>query len=360
MEKKIVVMAHNIKEGGPLTILNNILKIISYNKKNNFIIFIHKKKILNKLKFSNNIKFMQVPDYKKNIINRLYYELFFFPNFSKKHKPDIWISLQDTIPNVHAKKKIIYFHTPIGFYNMNFKEIYFEPINFIRSLYFKYIYKLSRYKDTIVVVQQNWIKRSLNKKFKFKNIVVNRPSNLDLDKKKSYRNIKNKEIIFFYPSLPRFQKNFEIIVDACKSLQDYKFKIFFTFNKNENRYSKYIYNLSKNISQINFIGRKSHKQIMKLYDHIDCLIFSSKLETWGLPLSEAAQNSIPIIAPKLPYAQETLQDYKKKHLYKNNLNSLLKKMKYVLMKKSFFKKKNKYSQSENKNNFEKYWNEIFN
>ena len=44
MEKKIVVMAHNIKEGGPLTILNNILKIISYNKKNNFIIFIHKKK----------------------------------------------------------------------------------------------------------------------------------------------------------------------------------------------------------------------------------------------------------------------------------------------------------------------------
>ena len=67
--------------------------------------------------------------------------------------------------------------------------------------------------------------------------------------------------------------------------------------------------------------------------------FSSKLETWGLPLSEAAQNSIPIIAPKLPYAQETLQDYKKKHLYKNNLNSLLKKMKYVLMKKSFFKKK---------------------
>ena len=33
-KKKIVVMAPNIKEGGPLTILNNILKkIISYNKK---------------------------------------------------------------------------------------------------------------------------------------------------------------------------------------------------------------------------------------------------------------------------------------------------------------------------------------
>ena len=52
------------------------------------------------------------------------------------------------------QKKKYLFHTPIGFYNMNFKEIYFEPINFIRSLYFKYIYKLSRYKDTIVVVNK--------------------------------------------------------------------------------------------------------------------------------------------------------------------------------------------------------------
>ena len=91
---------------------------------------------------------------------------------------------------------------------MNFKEIYFEPINFIRSLYFKYIYKLSRYKDTIVVVQQNWIKRSLNKKFKFKNIVVNRPCNLDLDKKKSHRNIKNKEIIFFLSFFAKISKKF--------------------------------------------------------------------------------------------------------------------------------------------------------
>ena len=39
-------MAHNIREGGPLTILNNILKIIKNHKKSNFIIFVHKKKLL--------------------------------------------------------------------------------------------------------------------------------------------------------------------------------------------------------------------------------------------------------------------------------------------------------------------------
>ncbi len=359
MEKKIVIMAHNIREGGPLTILNNILKIIENHKKNNFIIFVYKKKLLNKNKFSKNVKIVQIPNYKKNFLRRIYYDFIFFPNFSKNENPDLWISLQDTIPNILAKKKIIYFHTPIGFYKMNLKEIFFEPIGFIRSFYYRYVYKLERYKNSTVIVQQNWIKRSLNKRFKFKRIIVNRPYNLE-NVKVSSKKIRNKELVFFYPSLPRFQKNFEMIVCACKLLKNYRFKVFFTFKKNENLYSRYIYQLSKNTSQIRFIGRKSHKQIMKLYQHIDILIFSSKLETWGLPLSEATHYFIPVLAPKLPYAQETLLDYNNKYLYKYNLNSLLKKMKYLLINDALLKKKIKYSHFKNKKKFEKYWNEIFN
>ena len=359
MKKKIVVMAHNIREGGPLTILNNILKILKKNKKNNFVIFVHKKKLLNQYKFSKNIKIIQIPKYKNNLLKRIYYDLIFFPNFSKSEQPDIWISLQDTIPNIVAKKKIIYFHTPIGFYNMNIKEIFFEPINFIRSIYFKNIYNLRRYKESVIVVQQNWIKKSLNKKFKFKKILVNRPYNLENINKNS-KKIVNSKLTFFYPSLPRFQKNFEMIVSACKILKNYKFRVLFTFKKNENRYSRYIYELSKDVPHIHFIGRKSHQDIMKLYKRIDYLIFSSKLETWGLPLSEAAQHSIPVLAPKLPYAQETLLGYNNKYLYKYNLNSLLKKMKYLLMNKLDLQKKNNFTHTNNKKNFEKYWNEIFN
>lgn len=359
MEKKIVIMAHNIREGGPLTILNNILKIIKKYKKNDFIIFVHKKKLLNQNKFSKNIKIIQIPNYKKNFLRRIYYDLFFFPNFSRSQNINSWISLQDTIPNVVAKKKIIYFHTPIGFYNMNLREIFFEPTNFIRSFYFKFIYKLARYRESTIVVQQHWIKKSLNQKFRFKKILVNRPYNLENIKKNSKKMI-NKEKIFFYPSLPRFQKNFEIIVRVCKILEKYKFKVYFTFKKNENRYSRYIFNLSKNIPQIYFIGRKSHKQILSLYQHIDYLIFSSKLETWGLPLSEAAQYSIPVLAPKLPYVRETLLGYNNKYLYNYNSDSLLKKMKYLLINKTVSKKKNKLNNLKSKKNFEKYWNEIFN
>jgi len=40
------------------------------------------------------------------------------------------------------------------------------------------------------------------------------------------------------------------------------------------------------------------------------LAFPSKLETWGLPLSEYKKYNKPIIAANLKYAKEVLNDYK--------------------------------------------------
>ena len=42
---------------------------------------------------------------------------------------------------------------------------------------------------------------------------------------------------------------------------------------------------------------------------MDCLLFPSKLETWGLPLSEAKAYGKPILAANLPYAKETIGNY---------------------------------------------------
>ena len=37
----------------------------------------------------------------------------------------------------------------------------------------------------------------------------------------------------------------------------------------------------------------------------DCLIFPSRIETWGLPISEYAQYQKPMLLADLPYAHET-------------------------------------------------------
>ena len=42
---------------------------------------------------------------------------------------------------------------------------------------------------------------------------------------------------------------------------------------------------------------------------MNCLLFPSKLETWGLPISEAKAFRKPMMLANLPYAKETMGDY---------------------------------------------------
>jgi glycosyltransferase involved in cell wall biosynthesis len=45
------------------------------------------------------------------------------------------------------------------------------------------------------------------------------------------------------------------------------------------------------------------------YLEASAVVFSSKLETWGLPLTEAKLYGIPLIVADLPYAHETVGTY---------------------------------------------------
>jgi glycosyltransferase involved in cell wall biosynthesis len=46
-----------------------------------------------------------------------------------------------------------------------------------------------------------------------------------------------------------------------------------------------------------------------LYEQADCLLFPSRLETWGLPISEAKKYGLPMLVADLPYAKETVGNY---------------------------------------------------
>ena len=312
MTKIIGVSAQNIIEGGPLTILKFFLDDFKKQVKDHHIVYVYlnNKKLVDTKKFNRKqFKFIYLPKSSGNYFYKLYYQFFYFNKVSLKIKFDTWISLQDLVPNVNANKKICYFHTPIIFHNMSFKEIFFEPSSYLRKIFFKFYFQKKNISENLIITQQKWIKKSLKKNFNLKNIIVSSPKISKLSFK-SYSSIKN---VFIYPSLPRFQKNYEVICKACEVLdkKKLKYEILFTFNKNDCRYSKYISKISSKIPNIKFIGRQSHEQMKKLYKSASYLIFSSKLETWGLPISEAISYNIPLIVSNLAYAKETVGDYKK-------------------------------------------------
>lgn len=99
--------------------------------------------------------------------------------------------------------------------------------------------------------------------------------------------------------MPHFYKNHRVIVDALESI-DKDLTIIFTIDP-----SKYSYKDNRILA----IGMQSYDNLNALYNASDALLFPSYIETFGLPLIEAAMMGMPILAADLPYAREVLDGY---------------------------------------------------
>ncbi|MGR3930424.1 glycosyltransferase [Pseudocitrobacter faecalis] len=148
------------------------------------------------------------------------------------------------------------------------------------------------------------------------NILVFKPGVLDIFQEISDDPCNLNEMKFIYPAADYKYKNHDVVIDAIHHLGSEYLKrnnivILFTVGKDSRLKSKVdCLGLSKHIL---FIGSKSAKELNDIYNSSYSLIFASKIESFGLPLVEAACKGLYIIAPSLPYAKEAIEDYD--HVY---------------------------------------------
>ncbi len=310
---KIIISGINMVEGGIYTILDNCLQQIErYNeaKKYEIIALVH-----DKSKFDYpSITFYEFPKSKKYWIYRIYYEYYYFKKLSEKWQPLIWFSLHDITPNVVCEHQFVYCHNPNMFYKPSAKEWVLDYKMGVFGIFYKYLYQINLQKNTNVFVQQHWIKEIFEKKFSISKITVSKPE-FSEELTNSKINLKPKKIHFFYPSIPRFYKNYEIIFDATKLLSAEileKIEIHFTnIKESKTKYGKEICSQYKSNKEYVFLKSLNRSELLTYYNSIDCLIFPSKLETWGLPISEAKAFQKTILVANLPYAKETVGNYEK-------------------------------------------------
>ncbi len=312
--KKIIISAINLTEaeGGALAVLKECLAYMSENLANDYEIIAL---VNNKSLFDyGNITYYEFPASKKSWVIRLYYEYFYFLKLSERLKPYLWFSLHDITPNVRAQIKAVYCHNPSPFYKLSFSEAVLDPKFALFNLFYKYLYRINLKKNTYIIVQQEWIKEKFKKSFGINNIIVAHPSvnypiktaNIPIggtDKK-----------TFFYPAFPRIFKKFEAVCEASRMLVSRgieDFSLYLTINGTENSYSRSLMRKFGHLRQVKFIGRLSREEVEEYYSRVDCLIFPSKLETWGMPITEFKRYSKPIILADLEYAHETLGSYDK-------------------------------------------------
>lgn len=321
MKKIIVVSAINLVEAGPLTILQECLKYLSGSLSGRYEIIALVNK--NKLFPFENINYLEFPKSKKSWINRLYYEYYYFKQLAKQYKPLLWLSLHDITPNVTAQRLAVYCHNASPFYKLPLKEAIIDPKFALFNAFYKYLYRINIKKNDFVIVQQDWLRNRFSKFYERKNIIVSY-LNVFNDSKEANtdKSIQtNARFIFFYPALPRVFKNFEVIYKATEILLKQgicDFRIILTISGTENKYSKHIYNSFKHIKNFDFIGIQTRKKILELYNSTNCVIFPSKLETWGIPITETKLYNKPLLLADLEYAHETLGVYEKVKFFDPN------------------------------------------
>lgn len=310
--KTIVISGINLFEGGPLSIYYDCLDAMiadKYYQVYSIICFVHKKEIFKKYK--GYFKFIELPKSRSSYLYRFYYEYVYFHSFSKRHKVDVWLSLHDMTPNVKCRSLYTYCHNSTPFFKADISVLKFNKNTYFMSKFYKFIYRINIKRNTSLIVQQDWIRSEFKRLFGVKNVIVAHPSvkiNQISEFECNFQAIKK---IFFFPSYPRVFKNFEVICAAAKQLEKSigQFEVWLTLDGSENKYSNYLKKKYSDVKAIKWIGLQNREEMVKRYQQCNCVIFPSKLETWGLPITEAKAYDIPLLLADLPYAHETVGAY---------------------------------------------------
>jgi glycosyltransferase involved in cell wall biosynthesis len=308
--KTIVVSAVNITEGGPLTIFRECMKSAALCLSDEFriVAIVNSESVVDQ----DRVETICIPSAKKSWFIRLYWEWIGFYRLSKKLKPFLWFSLHDITPRVLSSRQAVYCHNPSPFFRPTIQESLFSPTLFIWSHLYMYLYRAFIKRNHFIIVQQEWVRKAFLNRLGSLPIVVAYPSVLNVSSGHSLKTTTHSPFKFFYPAFPRVFKNIQILCSAAQHLLERGFKdfqIILTIDGRENRYSKYLYSKYSHLPQVIFSGVQGPGEIKALYQSCDAVVFPSKLETWGLPITEAKLFAKPLLVADLPYAHETVGDY---------------------------------------------------
>ena len=313
MHKIIVISAVNLVEGGTLTVLRDCIAAAeaSLPLEWRLIALVNRVDLVE----AKRTELLVFPRAKKSWFIRIFYEWFYFYDLSKKLKPDLWLSLHDITPRVLAARQAVYCHNPAPFYKASWHEARLDYSFFLFNKFYKYLYGAFIRRNSWVIVQQDWLRAEFKKMHGNLPIVVAHPHTAEQTPTLPEGPAPERsQTVFFFPSFPRVHKNFELLCEATRQLNDRgidHFRVQITMTGNENPYAREIWAKYGRLKNLDFIGLQTREEMVRRYQEADVVVFPGKLETWGLPISEAKSYGKNLLLADLPYAHETVGMYNK-------------------------------------------------
>lgn len=315
--KIIAVNAYPLHNSGGLSILEQLIRGIEcYSQDCGYLLFVHPG-----VRVKTTAKNIRFVDVHQNPFDK---KLFRW-NFSGMKKwldshgitPDAVISManvnsliQPGIPN------FLYFHQAIPLYPYRWNPFLSnQRVLWMYKTVFRFFVKRSLKPDTEVFVQLECIKNRFSNTFKtdksrihvitpegMSEACPSTPSPMKVDPE--YCNL-------IYPATPFLHKNHKVLIKALQILEKYKkFKInlYLTCTKVQVK-DLCDLPLGDHGIRVTYLGYIHQEELKSLYRQVDALLFPSKIESFGLPLIEAASYGLPIAAADTDFAREVLCHY---------------------------------------------------
>ena len=307
MRRRIVLSGVNISELGILAIFKDALSTLAaeYSEKYEIIAIVHRRELYD----TQNVTYLEFPKVKSSWLRRLYFEYVSSNRICRQLGPEVWVSMHDMTPNVSAPVRAVYCHNATPFHPFRLSEALVEwKFGFFVMLY-GFIYRINIHSNNFVIVQQRWMREQFRKSYGVHNLVVAHPVfRTQSTPEPSQPRKADQTFRFFYPARPRPFKNVEACLEAARILERRgmdRFELWLTFDASVSKYAADIIARFSDVRTVRWLGICTREKIFEMYSQADCLLFPSKLETWGVPITEFRPYGKPILVADLPYARET-------------------------------------------------------
>lgn len=314
----ILINATAARSSGALSILNQFVSHISSNDGNHYVLFVDPdyKEIVH----GESIKYVHVDT--KSWGRRICWDEYGFQQYVHKNgwQPSLIISFQNTGVRFDSKiPQLIYYHQSLvlfpkqwSFFNKQ------ERLFFLYKHIYSWFVTRSIHTNVSFVVQIPSIKDAFLKRFSITEdkVYVIPPEVQAIDYAEvSLMQFADGKRHFIYPATPLLYKNHQLLLQALQLIKSRDVSLFkrirlhLTLHENNALGLK---ELACNLGvdeAIVFEGVLPFQQLLSYYKSMDALLFPSYIETFGLPLLEAAGAGIPIVASDLPYAHDVIGGY---------------------------------------------------
>ncbi len=294
--------------GGPARYIKNIIRELSLQDRKNFYYLILKKE-------DYQFDFSLPSNFKKILFptnNRVFFDYFYLPYFSWKHKIDIFLFPKNTYSPLVRGKKIPVYHDIIYFE----KGLKFREFRFFDNLHHKIMIPVAAKFSAIDLTVSDFTASRM------KTLLGIKPQKIRIIKEgveSSFRQIENKKVLnrvidkyglkkpfFFYSGSLSPRKNMQAVVKAFSQIKEQiPHNMYFTGCDSWNDRDVYCAMDKHQLNgRIKVLGLLTDEELVAMYNLADGYLYPSLYEGFGLPILEAQACGCPLITSDIPSCRE--------------------------------------------------------